>query len=254
MSKPTTLSQLRASKTNPRKIETHKLRQLKKTMARFGDLGGIVRNVADWCGPEGELIGGHQRVEAYRADPGACDIHIQHRYSKPTQGGTVAEGYITIAGEKFSYRECEFDRKTATAAMLSANKSAGEWDLTSLTAAINSLADGDFDMDLTMFDGDELAAYLPDDKDLATAAQDDDYDPTEPTPQEGDMPPVGTVSAQPAGVPTAHIKMVQLFFRAEDHVKFVELTDALKGAYSRDNLPDTVMEAIERASISAALK
>lgn len=255
MSKTATLSQLRASKANPRKIEAHKLKQLKKAMARFGDLGGIVRNVADWCGPDGELIGGHQRVEAYRADPGACDIAIQHRYPKPTQAGTVAEGYITIAGERFSYRECVFDKKTAKAAMLSANKSAGEWDMTALTAAINELATGDFDMDLTMFDADELAAYLPDENDLATApATQDDYDPTTGEAQDQQTPPVGTVSAQPQGVPAAHIKMVQLFYRAEDHTKFVELTDALKGAYNRDNLSDTVMEAIKRASITAAMK
>jgi len=152
--KPATLrvSDLAPNPKNPRKISDAKLEQLKKALVEFGDLSGIVFNRRT-----GQLVGGHQRSKVL--DSGA-EVVIAKSYPKPTKTGTVAEGYVTdYTGERYAYREVDWDKHREMAANVAANKGAGEWDLPELTTWLKELAsfDVDFDLDLTMFDKDELA-------------------------------------------------------------------------------------------------
>jgi DNA modification methylase len=135
---------------NPRTISDQKLKQLKKALIEFGDLSGIVFNRKS-----GQLVGGHQRAKHLDAD---TPVTITKTYSRPTKTGTVAEGYVLLDGERFSYREVSWDKHKEMAANIAANKGAGSWDLPELGEWIKELSsfDVDFDMDLTMFDEDEL--------------------------------------------------------------------------------------------------
>lgn len=136
---------------NPRSATEEKLRQLKTSLEEFGDLSGIVFNVVT-----GNLVTGHQRTKDL--DESSAVVYTK-KYSKPTRTGTVAEGYILFAGEKLAYREVSWeDRHREMAANIAANKGAGKWDLPKLGEWMRELGsfDVDFDLNLTMFDEDEL--------------------------------------------------------------------------------------------------
>lgn len=135
---------------NPRTITDAKKRMLLKALRRFGDLSGVVFNRKTK-----QLVGGHRRSELF--DP-STPIVIVKKYSKPTKTGTVAEGYFEAKGERFAYREVYWDEPTEKAANIAANKGAGEWDIGKLKDWISDLNsfDVNFDLDLTMFDSDEL--------------------------------------------------------------------------------------------------
>jgi hypothetical protein len=141
---------------NPRTITETKKKMLLKALRRFGDLSGIVYNRKT-----AHLVGGHQRSDIF--DP-ATPVVITKSYSKPTKTGTVAEGYIEAKGERFTYREVFWDEPTEKAATIAANKGAGEWDLGKLSEWVKELAsfDTNFELDLTMFDEQELAIFLRD--------------------------------------------------------------------------------------------
>ena len=147
------LKDLRANPKNPRKISDEKLKQLKKALLEFGDLSGIVYNTRTK-----QLVGGHQRSRILDA---ASVIEIQKKYKKPTSTGTVGEGYVIVRGERYSYREVNWDEMREKAANLAANKNAGEWDLPQLKDWLKDLNsfDADFDLSLTMFDEDELQKF-----------------------------------------------------------------------------------------------
>ncbi len=138
---------------NPRKITDAKLEQLKKALLEFGDLSGIVFNRKS-----GQLVGGHQRVKTFDTD---APVTIVRKFKKPTSTGTVAEGYVELRGERFSYREVSWDKHREMAANIAANKGAGEWDLPQVGEWLKELGsfDVDFDMDLTMFDEEELKDF-----------------------------------------------------------------------------------------------
>jgi DNA modification methylase len=135
---------------NPRTVTDSKLAMLKKAVAEFGDLSGIIFNRKSQ-----QLVGGHQRQKVI--DPNAV-ITIVKKYSKPTKTGTVAEGYIEVDGERFSYREVYWTDPKEKAANIAANKGAGEWDLPQLSEWMKELGsfDLDFDINLTMFDDEEV--------------------------------------------------------------------------------------------------
>lgn len=148
------ISDLAPHPKNPRTITPAKLDQLKKALLEFGDLSGIVFNRKTK-----RLVGGHQRVKSL--DP-TTDVVYTKKYSKPTKTGTVAEGHVvTYTGERYSYREVSWDETREKAANLAANKGAGEWDLPQLREWLKELGSFDlnFDLDLTMFDGDELKEF-----------------------------------------------------------------------------------------------
>ncbi len=138
---------------NPRTISDEKLKQLKAALEEFGDLSGIVFNRKTK-----QLVGGHQRRKIL--DPDSV-VTITKQFSKPSKTGTVAEGYVMLGTEKFTYREVSWDKHKEMAANIAANKGAGEWDLPELSLWMKELNsfDVDFDLKLTMFDDDELSEF-----------------------------------------------------------------------------------------------
>ena len=146
------IKDLTPNEKNPRTITDAKLAMLKKAVAEFGDLSGIVYNRKSK-----QLVGGHQRRKVL--DPNA-DITITKKFSKPSAVGTVAEGYIDTESGRFSYREVYWTDAKEKAANIAANKGAGEWDLPQLTEWMKELGsfDLDFDINLTMFDNEEIEA------------------------------------------------------------------------------------------------
>lgn len=140
------VSDLTQNPRNPRKITDAKLRQLAAGMEEFGDISGVIYNRKT-----GIVLGGNQRSKVFE---GATGIEITKKYPKPTKCGTVAEGFITYNGERFSYREVSWPKSKETAAGIAANKGAGEWDLPELTLQMKELDsfDSAIDVELTMFD------------------------------------------------------------------------------------------------------
>lgn len=149
--KKNTVDTLRPNSKNPRKISDEKLQMLKKTIAEFGDLSGIVFNTKTK-----QLVGGHQRAKVLSKG----EITIEKKFSKPTKTGTTATGYVTFNGEKFSYREVNWPKDKELAANIAANKGAGEWDLPALSEMLTSIEEAGLDMELTLFDKDELADLI----------------------------------------------------------------------------------------------
>ena len=146
------LGDLKHNPKNPRHITEGKLLLLKKSMDEFGDLSGIVFNVRS-----GQLVGGHQRQKVLSPD---SKINLTESYLEPTSVGTVAVGHVIIDGEKFNYREVDWDDNKEKAANIAANKGAGEWDYPQLTDWMKELKDADYDLDNTMFDSDERDRLL----------------------------------------------------------------------------------------------
>lgn len=147
------ISDLAPNPKNPRKITPEKLNQLKKALLKFGDLSGVVFNRRTK-----QLVGGHQRIKNFDLE---SPVTILKKYPKPTKTGTVAEGYILLQGEKFTYREVWWDVHTEKAANIAANKGGGEWDKGLLGDWLKELSsfDVNFDLSLTMFDEDELSEF-----------------------------------------------------------------------------------------------
>ncbi len=145
------LKDLQPNEQNPRIISKQKLAMLKKAVFKFGDLGGVIYNRKSQ-----RLVGGHQRQKVF--DP-ASIITIVKKYSRPTKTGTVAEGFIEVNGERFSYREVYWTPAIEKAANIAANKGAGEWDIPQLNEWLKELShfDVNIDLDLTMFDAKELS-------------------------------------------------------------------------------------------------
>ena len=145
---------LAPSPQNPRKITDERLLRLQRSLEEFGDLSGVIYNRATKT-----LVSGHQRCAAWDLDaPGA--IEYDQTYETPTRTGTVAQGRIIVGGETFAYREVDWDEDRQKAANLAANRSAGDWDLESLSSMMRDLEASDFDLDLTMFDDKEIQRLL----------------------------------------------------------------------------------------------
>lgn len=147
------IKELTPNPNNPRKITDDKLTMLKKALVEFGDLSGIVYNRRTK-----QLVGGHQRSKLFDTD---SEITLTKEYPKPTQTGTVAEGFGVLSGERFSYREVDWPKHKEMAANIAANKGAGIWDMPQLGEWLKELNsfDVDIDLNLTMFDDDELSDF-----------------------------------------------------------------------------------------------
>ncbi len=145
------LSDLKPNPKNPRKITDKKLKALKKALEEFGDLGGIVYNRRT-----GQLVAGHQRIQVLPKDAKI----IYEEFRDHLKNGTVAVGHIMLDDEPFSYREVDWSEDKEMAANIAANKGAGEWDDVGLKAMLKDLDMANFDLDLTMFDADELKDLL----------------------------------------------------------------------------------------------
>lgn len=181
---------LKPNPRNPRKVTKAKLSMLQKSMAKFGDLGGIVFNRQS-----GQLVGGHQRKEAFLALK-ADDITIERTFDPPTEAGTVAEGFVDLNGERFSYRETDWPADMEAAANLAANRGAGDFDMPMLADMMSELDTSGFEnMDLTMFDAQERASLLDNIEQGADGGDGGDGDPVElpadPTTKLGDIYSLG---------------------------------------------------------------
>lgn len=108
---------------NPRKITEKMFNLLGETIKEYGDLSGIVVDVKTH-----EVIGGNQRTSFFKQHSDDVKIHIEKRLEKPTEQGTVAIGYIEYKGERFSYREVDWDNQKIARANIIANKVGGFWD------------------------------------------------------------------------------------------------------------------------------
>lgn len=151
MKNKTKISTLKTADYNPRKITKEQLENLKKAMDEFGDLSGIVFNLRT-----GNLVGGHQRIKIIPED---AVIH-KTSFRKPSRTGTIAEGYILLGGEKFAYREVDWDVNSEKLANIAANKQGGEFDDDILSALISELNNADCDVRLTGFSQDEIDKIL----------------------------------------------------------------------------------------------
>lgn len=146
------IKDLQFNPENPRTITPEKLSQLKKSVKTYGDLSGFVYNVKTK-----RFVGGHQRSKV--VPPGA-QIHITQKLPKPSKVGTTAVGYVEVDGERFSYREVSWDSTFEKGAAIAANRNAGEWDQGLLSDWMRELDDFGMDMELTMFDTDEIEDFL----------------------------------------------------------------------------------------------
>lgn len=141
----------KANPRNPRRISDEALTSLANSLATFGDLGCLVRNVVT-----GLLVSGHQRANIM--DEG--EVVIEQRYKKPNKQGTVAEGYVNHKGERYKYREVKWEESAERAAMIAANKHGGEWAGPELKELLLELDSGQFDITLTGFSMEELEAMM----------------------------------------------------------------------------------------------
>lgn len=163
-------SDLKKWDKNPRKITPSKARILAKNLLEFGDLSGVVYNKK-----LDKLVGGHQRISVFSDS----DITITEKYKSPTKQGTTALGYITMDGERYSYREVSWDEKLHEAASIAANNNAGEWDFPELKDILSDLDDGAFDMEMTGFDLAQIEDILgkePDEPSEKSESKDKDVD------------------------------------------------------------------------------
>lgn len=144
-----TVASLRAAPYNPRKISDEQLAILGQTLAEFGDLSGIVVNIAT-----GHLVGGHQRLKHLDAK-----WPIMADKVKDKTGG-VAVGHIVTPWGALAYREVEWTEQKEKAANIAANKVGGEFDFSKLKDLLVELDDGDFDLKLTGFSEAELKKLI----------------------------------------------------------------------------------------------
>lgn len=146
------IKDLKPNPQNPRRITPEKIADLKRSYEENGDLGGVVFNVRSQ-----QLIGGHQTARSL--DPEAI-IHIEKKYKEPTKTGTVAEGYVDLNGERLKYREVDVDSNREKVMNIAANRGAGSWDFPALKDWFHELDSNNFDLNLTMFDEEELANLM----------------------------------------------------------------------------------------------
>jgi hypothetical protein len=205
----TRISDFRANPRNPRTITGPQLAALKKAMLEFGDLSGLVVNRRS-----GNMIGGHQRVKIL----GELPVTVTKRFDPPTPRGTVAEGFVQYAGERYVYREVMWTDRQEQTAMVAANKHGGDFDADLVGDLLMELRDEGFDMELTGFNGSELSRLLDD----ITAGS------------------TGAGSGQ-----SDDMRIVQLLFSVETLPVFLERIRQLGELFGVDDVSTCVYRAIE---------
>lgn len=128
------LNSLTAASYNPRLISKHDFKSLVDSIGQFGDMSGLVFNRHT-----GNIVGGHQRKEAYLEKGGR--IEITEELTEPNEVGTVARGYVVIGTEKFVYRVVDWPLEKEKIANLAANRIQGDWDDDKLAQLIYELKD-----------------------------------------------------------------------------------------------------------------
>lgn len=136
------LQDLKSHTQNPRKISDPKLKILKKTLKEYGDISNIIFNRTT-----GNLVGGHQRLKVMPKD---AEIKMIDKDL----------GYVDLEGDRFFVRFVDWDATKEKAAMIAANKGAGEWDFDFLPDLMLELDQANIDLELTGFDKDEIEKML----------------------------------------------------------------------------------------------
>ena len=109
---------------NPRTITQDQLDRLRASMARYGDLSGVVYNRRT-----GHVCCGHQRLKAMGEHTA---IELVHQYEQPDDTGTVATGWIidtTREATRYPYRVVKVTEPTEIEMMIAANAHGGDWNL-----------------------------------------------------------------------------------------------------------------------------
>jgi hypothetical protein len=125
------IKDLRGYEFNPRKITKDDYKTLQDSLSEFGDLSGVIFNRTS-----NNLVGGHQRTNAFKQHKDA-EVVLTEEFETPSKTGTVALGYVLVNGEKFSYREVEWDKDQEARANILANKVSGQWDYDMLANAFS---------------------------------------------------------------------------------------------------------------------
>ena len=146
------IGDLNPNPNNPRTITDVAFAALSKSLGKYGDLSGIIFNRTT-----GNLVGGHMRLKAFNPN---CKIEITKEYNRPTNTGTIAEGYVLVNEERFAYREVEWEQTDETIANIAANKHGGRFDFGKLPDTLLSLDNYGTDMDLTGFDTKEIERIM----------------------------------------------------------------------------------------------
>jgi hypothetical protein len=112
---------MQAAEYNPREISDADFKGLKNSIKTFGDLSGIVRNTQT-----GNLVGGHQRIEAFKQLENP-QVIIEETLPAPNSVGTTARGYVLLGDEKYTYREVDWTLQKEMQANLAANRLQGKF-------------------------------------------------------------------------------------------------------------------------------
>lgn len=142
------ITDLKHYRKNPRKITDQKFELLSNSLEKYGDLGGIVVNVRN-----GEVIGGNQRTRFFKEHADEVEIQTVKLPATDAQG-TVAIGHLIYKGNRYNYREVDWDEKTEQEANILANKATGFFDNEILLSEFDEelLLDTGFeDFELTFF-------------------------------------------------------------------------------------------------------
>lgn len=105
---------------NPRNISEKQQELLKQHLTELGDLSGVV-----FCRANKAYVGGNQRSDVFNG----CEITIIEEFEKPTPQKTLAHGFITYNGEKYTYREVEFTEAEFKKACVVANHDGGTFNI-----------------------------------------------------------------------------------------------------------------------------
>ncbi|PKN95892.1 MAG: DNA modification methylase, partial [Chloroflexi bacterium HGW-Chloroflexi-5] len=160
------LSDLNAADYNPRTISDKALSGLKYSIDEFGDISGFVFNRRT-----GNLVAAHQRKSALELSDGDYDIQITEEYETPSDKGTVAYGYVDFNGERFNYREVDWELSKEKAANIAANSPTIQGEFTSGVALV--LQDINLS-DSSLFSA--LAFNELDIPDIEISIEEDDFD------------------------------------------------------------------------------
>lgn len=132
-SSPRKVEDLRPDPKNPRRLHPENQRRLAASLAEFGELGCIVYNRR-----LKRLVGGHQRMQLLPPD---SEVVIQQEFDPPLKDGTASWGFIEAYGERFFYREVDWDRNQHALASIAANNAnmQGEFDFPKLAGIVADL-------------------------------------------------------------------------------------------------------------------
>jgi hypothetical protein len=122
-------------------------------------------------------------------------------------------------------------QKTAFRIMDNKSQDFSQWDNELLAGEFAKLADSDYDLDLTGFNFDEI------EKMTASMLE---FDEPETIVTEDNFEDFGEVQ-------TSNVRMVNIFLNSETEPKFQEMIANLKEKWQKENLTDTVFEAVERS-------